>query len=253
MKLDHATGLCGGNRRLERGKLPGRREPARSSASGPAPSARARPDSPCRRNRGRSRARPSRRWRRHAGASDCAPTASAMRTQRKALRSRRVAFAPSRSETAACLPCSPAASMPKSRSAVGAMSMSAGSSVVDRSAAEEHAGNKARVDAVVATPGLGVVLEHRPRDDARRRVPRVAIAGVVADDKSGAFSRYGPEYRRAVSNTSVMPTSPQSGSTRPLSRSMISAFSASASSPGLTMPAPSRPARFRNMPVRPSA
>ena len=62
-------------------------------------------------------------------------------------------------------------SMPNSRSAVGAMSTSAGSCVVDRAVAEEHAGHQPRVDAVVAAPRLDVVLEHRPRRRRRWRSP----------------------------------------------------------------------------------
>ena len=73
--------------------------------------------------------------------------------------------------------------MPNRRSAVGAMSMSAGSSGVDRPVAEEHAGHQPRIDAVVAAPRLHVVLEDRPGDDAGRAVPRRPVAGVVADEE----------------------------------------------------------------------
>ena len=41
----------------------------------------------------------------------------------------------------------------------------------DRAIAEEHAGNQARVDAVVAAPGLAVVLENAARYFADRGVP----------------------------------------------------------------------------------
>ena len=99
-------------------------------------------------------------------------------------------------------------SMPNRRSAVGAMSIEAGRSVVDRAVAEQHAGHEARIDAVIAAPCLDVVLEHRPGDDAGGAVPRRAIAGVVADEQVGPVFEVRPGVERAVSNASRMPTSP---------------------------------------------
>src|SRR6185295_11780584 len=53
---------------------------------------------------------------------------------------------------------------------------------VDLPAGEEHSRHQPRVDAVIAAPGLHVVLEDRARDDARGAIPGSAVAGVEADD-----------------------------------------------------------------------
>ena len=115
--------------------------------------------------------------------------------------------------------------------------------VVDVPVAEEHAGHQARIDAVIAAPRLDVVLEDRPADDAGRAVPRRAVAGVVADQQVRARSRdTGP-------GTAPTCRTPRGCRLRAFSVvasahsacSMISAFSASTPAPGSTMPCCSRP------------
>ncbi len=78
------------------------------------------------------------------------------------------------------------------------MSISAGLSVVDFPVAEEDAGHQARVDAMVAAPGLRVVVEDRPRHDAGGAAPRHAIARVVAHEQLRRVLDVGPrvELRR---------------------------------------------------------
>src|SRR5450830_538510 len=63
---------------------------------------------------------------------------------------------------------------------------------VDFPAGEEHTGHQPGVDAVVPAPRLGVVLEDGARDNARRAVPRGAVAGVEADDEVWRVLNVGP-------------------------------------------------------------
>ena len=63
--------------------------------------------------------------------------------------------------------------------------MSRGFSVCHRAVAEQHAGNERRIDAVVAAPCLGVGVEDRLGRPADRRLPRDAVAALVADDQVG--------------------------------------------------------------------
>ena len=100
------------------------------------------------------------------------------------------------SRPARARPCKPAARCRTAAARSGAMSMSAGSSDVDRAVAEEHAGHEPRIDAVVAAPRLHVVLEDRAGDDAGRAVPRRAVAGVVADEQVRRVLEIGPGIER---------------------------------------------------------
>ncbi len=65
------------------------------------------------------------------------------------------------------------------------MSIRRGFSVAIGSVAEEDAGHERRVDAVVAAPGLRVGVEDGLGRLADRRLPRDAVAALVADDQVG--------------------------------------------------------------------
>ena len=151
-------------------------------------------------------------------------------------------------------PCARGGSMPNRRSAVGAMSMIDRSPSAATARLQKNTPGTSR-GSMQWSPlhGLGVVLEHRPGDDAGRAVPRDAVAGVVADDAGRARSRgTGPRRAPPCRTPRGRRSRPARSSRRPFSLPMISALSAAASAPGATMPCCSRPVRLRNMPVSPT-
>ena len=207
MNVDHATGLCGGIDvpsganppvAARRAKFGSRRCHQRSRDA----------RNPDRRSRARSRACRRLSARRLQPIGDTDMAASDGHRDDAARRSdgctcRIIASLPGAAAVNSAVPSMwRGGSMPNRCSAVGAMSTSAGSGASMRAVAEEHARHQARVDAVIAAPGLDVVLEHRTRHDTGRAVPRDAIARVVADEQVRRVLEVRARVHAAVSNTS---------------------------------------------------
>ena len=128
----------------------------------------------------------------------------------------------------------------------------AGILAADRAIRKQNAGNKNRIDAMVAAPGLGIVFQNVFRDLAHRAVPRHAISLVVPHQHVGGWRRIGPPVEVRVAYTVRIGASPFS-SRSAVSLSMISLRRAFRFLARATIPCASRPFMFMYMPPRPSA
>ena len=134
-------------------------------------------------------------------------------------------------------------SMPNSRSAVGAMSMSAGSSAC-RSAGCRRTRRARAADRCSGRRSTAFVLSSNtgPATMPRRAVPRHAIARVVADEQVRRVLEIRARVERRRVERLADPDLARLGvDADRCSLPMISAFSAAASAPGATMPCCSRP------------
>ena len=75
---------------------------------------------------------------------------------------------------------------------VGAISVSAGVGRVNLAIAQQHSRNLREVHAMVAAPGIRVVLQHIRRKRAQNRLPSRAISAVVANQRIGPVLRIRP-------------------------------------------------------------
>ena len=62
---------------------------------------------------------------------------------------------------------------------------------LDLAVTEEHAGDELRIDAVIAAPGLGVVVEELARGLPDGRLPANPIAAVITYDQVRRFDLVG--------------------------------------------------------------